>query len=543
MKKSSRILVVLCFVVLGLGLAAQMAAEARAAEKPSGEVILAVATLGREIWTPHQGTMAEQYPAGMWFDKLLVRGHGNDENLYPGLAESWTISKDKLTYTFKLRQKVQFHDGWGPFTADDVIYSLKLIADDASQNQFRQPIKDWIDTMEAVSPYVVKIKLKRPRPEFLIYLSDAYPFMMMVSKKYHESVGREKAAKHPIGTGPFKFVKHDVGNELVVEAVENHWRHTPEFKKVTIKIVPEFGTRMSMLKAGNVDMIDLPTQFVDEAKAAGFKLVVNPGASYYLLALGGQVLPTKAAYDETSPWAAQRDLEREMKVRKALFLAVNKKEIIDHILKGQARPYGVVQYAPGGKYDNPAWVQYPYDPEAAKRLLKEAGYPNGFSKPIKMYLYQMPGRTELPDCGEAVAMAWERIGLKVERVSMDWGSFRAAWYPRTGIQKWGATVIGATGYPDPTIYHNIVSNTKASGFHAFEYEATDKLLADALEEPDPDKRKEKTMKLGQYIYDHYFACPIAMTDTVWAVSSKVAGWELNSQNSYIHNLEYIKKKR
>jgi peptide/nickel transport system substrate-binding protein len=528
-------------MILAVAVTVVWAVHLCAEEKPQGELIIAISTLGREIWTPIDGTMAEQYPALMFYDTLLLRGTGEDQNFYPGLAESWTVSDDNLTYTFNIRKGVEFHEGWGPFTAEDALYSLKLIGSERSHNAYRNVVNEWIDSMEAVSPYVFRVKLKSPHTNFLLNLSNFAPFMMMVSKKYFETEGPDKAAKHPVGTGPFVLKKHKVGDFLEVEAVDQHWNKTAEFKKITIRIVPELSTRIAMLKAGDADAIDITTSIVDEVKASGFDIVRNPGASFYTLLFGGQVLPEREAYDPTIPWTDDKEPERSLKVRKALSLAVNKQAIIDYILKGNAGPFAVNMFAPGSIFTDPEWKPYPYDPEEAKRLLAEAGYPNGFEKPIKMHLFTLPGRAELPDCGEAVAMDWEKIGLKVDRVPIDWGAFRSAWYSRSKIQRWGTCVLGITPWPDPLMYYHAEDITSPH-FHAFESQKTHQMILDGMAEVDPAKRRQKTMALGQYIYDNYLCCPIAMKDTVWATSDTVSGWTMNSLCTYLHNVEYIHRK-
>jgi len=515
--------------------------EISAASKPEGELIIGISSLGREIWSPVDGTMEEQYPAVMFYDYLLLRGTGNDEKVYPGLAEKWEVSKDKLTYTFYLRKDVKFNEGMGPFTAEDAKYSIELVGSEKSHSAFKNMVNEWIESIKVVNPHVLQVKLKSPHVDFLLNISNFQPFMMVVSKKYFEAVGPEKAGKHPIGTGPFVFKEHKAGNYLRVEAVENHWKKTSEFKTVTIKLVPELSTRIAMLKAREADAIDISTTIAEEVKASGFRLASNPGASFYTLLFGGQVLPKREAYDPKVPWANDKEPEKSLKVRKALSLAVNKEQIIKYILKGNARQFGVNGFSPGSEFADPTWKPYPYNPEEAKKLLAEAGYPKGFDKPIKMYLFTLPGRIELPDCGEVVAMDWERIGLKVDRVPIEWGAFRSGWYSRGKIHQWGTTVLGITPFPDPLMYYK-AEDIDSPHFHAFESMKTHEMIEAGLSEVEMEKRLELTKKLGQYTYDNYLCCPIAMKDTVWAVSDKVSGWTMNSLCSYLHNIQYVHRK-
>ncbi len=510
--------------------------------KPEGKVVIADSTIGREIWTPLDGTMPEQYPMGMWNEKLVYRGVGGDQKLYGGLAESWTVSPDGLNYTFQIRKGINFNEGWGPFTAEDALFSLKLVGREDSLNVNKHIIRDWVRSMEAVNPHLLKITLKEPHPDFIYQLSDFYPYLMMVSKKYFETVGEKKAAKHPVGTGPWIFKEHILGDHLTIEAVENHWRKTPEFKTVVVKIVPEQGTRIAMLRAGEADLIALSTPFIKEVEGAGYKVISNPGATYFTLMFGGLTLPNREGYDPTAPWA-QPDAEKARKVRKALCLAVNKKEIIDYILKGRGSPVAVHNFAPGGLNTNPAWNPYPYDPAEAKKLLAEAGYPRGFEKPIKMFLYSMPGRPELPEVGEAVAQYWEKIGLRVDRQPIDWTTWRDMSYSRSKGIRWTAHVLGSTPYLEPVVWYNVAAQTTVRVHQMMESLELDKLTHSAATEIHPERRKQKQLDLGQYIYDNYFCSPIAMKDSLWGSSPRVEGWTLNNLNSYLHNLEYIQRKK
>jgi len=285
------------------------------------EVVVATSTLGREIWTPLAGSMPEQFPAQQWYEYLLYRGVGDDTNLYPGLAESWSISADMLTYTFNIRQDVEFNEGWGPLTAEDVLYSYQLIGSEESTNALRWLIVEYIEDMEVVSPYVFRVKLYKPYVNFLMSVSSRLPYLMIVSKKYFEAVGAEEAMRHPVGSGPFVWKKHVLGDYIESEAVDNHWRKTADFKTLKLKIVPEQGARIAMLRAGEADLIELSTLFVDEVEAAGFKVLNNPGASFYTLHFGGLCLPERAGWDPDSPWGYQDDpvkAERALMVRKAL---------------------------------------------------------------------------------------------------------------------------------------------------------------------------------------------------------------------------------
>jgi peptide/nickel transport system substrate-binding protein len=212
--------------------------------------------------------------------------------------------------------------------------------------------------------------------------------------------GEDEAERHPLGTGPWKFVEHVRGDRIVYEAVENQWRAVPHFKRLVFLKIPEPATRMAMLWAGSVDVIEIGGEYVEELKAVGIRTLTMPNVAWVWGILGGQ-WPTKPSYDAAVPWA-QPDAERARKVRLALNVAVDKQAIIQQVLGGLGTAAGAVNYYPTTPWATEALLKpYPYDPAKAKALLAEACYPKGFE--VTMNLTAWPGRGFLPDVGEAVA--------------------------------------------------------------------------------------------------------------------------------------------
>jgi ABC-type transport system substrate-binding protein len=224
-------------------------------------------------------------------------------------------------------------------------------------------------------------------------------------------------------------------------------------------------------------------------------------------------------------------------------LAINKKEIIDYLLKGKGTQVSVHIFPPGGPYTDAAWKPYPYDPKEAKRLLAEAGYANGFEKPIRMLLFSMQGRQELPDIGEAVAQSWEKIGLRVVRQPIDLSTWRDIYFSRAKEVRWSTYVLGSTPYVEPALWYNACAFTASRCHQLFESPEIDKLTSAATKETNLEVRIKKNLEIGQYVYDNYLASPIAMKDGLWGASSKIAGWSLNDLNAYLHSLEYIHRKK
>src|SRR5437763_3593604 len=172
----------------------------------------------------------------------------------PSLAESWTVSPDQRVYEFKLREGLKFHNG-DPFTAEDVKFSFQ-------RAKGARVLKDRVRDVEVVGSTRVRFHLHEPFPDFMAFYGTlATAAGWIVPKKYVEKVGEEGFKKQPIGLGPYRFVSHTPGIELVMEAFDGHWRKVPAVKRLVFKTVPDPTTRAAMLKNGEVDvayMLDAP---------------------------------------------------------------------------------------------------------------------------------------------------------------------------------------------------------------------------------------------------------------------------------------------
>src|SRR5947207_3877615 len=263
------------------------------------------------------------------------------------------------------------------------------------------------------------------------------------SKKHLESAKEDGAERQPVGTGPWKFVEHGRGDRIVYEAVDGHWRATPHFKRLVFLKVPEPATRMAMLRAGSVDVIEIGGEYADELKKVGVRTLLMPNVAWIYVILGGQ-WSTKPTYDPKVPWALP-DAERAKKVRLALNLAVDKQAIMQRVLGGLGSVVGSWLSYPGDAWHTDELKKpYPYDPSKAKALLAEAGYPNGFE--VTMNLTAWPGRGYLPDVGEAVATYWEKVGIRVKRRPVDRAVFSADFRARSyaGVAlAYAAPVVGS----------------------------------------------------------------------------------------------------
>ncbi|MGI5838792.1 MAG: ABC transporter substrate-binding protein [bacterium] len=327
------------------------------------------------------------------FDRLLVRDEAME--LQPQLALSVT-ALDDLTWELKLRAGITFHNG-EPFDAAVVKYNLERIIDPAVHSPQAGNLSA-IDRVEAVDQYTVKIYTKTPYPILPSRLN-----LQMVPKEYIETNGLEYFAANPVGTGPYKFVSWTKDEAIVLEANEAYWREPPAIKKVTFRPIPESSTRVAELQTGGVDLIvNVPPHQVETLAAGnGTKVLQTPSGRYIAIFL---VTGKGGPLDDP-------------RVRQALNYAVDVPAIINSVLEGHGYPttqpvtpldFG---YSPGVK-------GYNYDPEKAKQLLAEAGYPDGFA-----FRLDVPSGRYVMDkeVAEAVVGQLAAVGVKVDLSINEWG--------------------------------------------------------------------------------------------------------------------------
>src|SRR5918996_6461220 len=470
---------------LGIALACVIAlvtAPPDAMAKPEGTLTVAVATFGNERWLPH---------------------------LYVG--------------------------------AEDVIFTFASIAKEGSANSMAPEFRT-IKSMEVEGPYTITLRFDKPfvtlgnRVTHGLFASVAY----IQSRKHIETAGEQGAERQPVGTGPWKFVEHVRGDRIVYEAVENHWRAVPHFKRLVFLKVPEQATRMAMLRAGSADVIESGGEYVDELKKVGVRTLVMPNVAAVWVILGGQ-WPTKPSYDPKVPWA-QPDAERAKKVRLALTLAVNKKAIIERVLGGVGTPVGTVNYYPTDPWISDALLKpVPYDSAKAKALLAEAGYPNGFE--VTMNLTAWPGRGYLPDVGEAVATYWEKVGLKVKRRPVDRAIFASDFRARAYS---GVTLAYAAPLVAPEPWEVLIraGYTKAGLSLFMEHPQLDGFIERLAVQPDQAERARiMREEMLPWLREYIPGVAIGATHTIVGVGPRVGEWPLIPGHMGFHNWEFVTRVR
>jgi peptide/nickel transport system substrate-binding protein len=269
-------------------------------------------------------------------------------------------------------------------------------------------LKDKVRDVEIVGPYRVRFHLHEPFPDFMTFYGTlASGAAWIVPKKYVERVGDEAFKKAPVGLGPYKYVSHTPGVELVMEAFEGYWRKTPSVKRLVFKTVPEATTRAAMVKNGEVDiayMLDTPTA-LELKRDPSIKLAFSGAIGVHFLDFFDQ-------WDPKSPWYDRR-------VRLAANHAVDRKSINEAETLGASRLTGSMVPR---KFDFAlALPPYEYDPAKAKRLLAEAGFPNGFDGGD---FYPYPPYWS---AGETIVNYFGAVGIRMKVRTMERATFQTSW--------------------------------------------------------------------------------------------------------------------
>jgi peptide/nickel transport system substrate-binding protein len=452
--------------------------DVAAAYKPEGELRWALyVTISPAWFDPAQVAMAGLTPFWICYalhDALVKPMPGNA--MAPSLAESWTVRDDQRVYEFKLREGLTFHNG-DPFTAEDVKFTF--LRDKA------KILQEKVREVEIVDPYRVRFHLHQPWPDFMAFYGTlATGAGWIVPKKYIERVGDDGFRKHPIGMGPYKFVSHTPGVELVMEAVESYWRKVPHVKRLVFKSVPEGTTRLAMLKKGEVDIAyDLDVPGAEEVKRdPKLHLAFSGGIATFWLDFLEQ-------WDPKSPW-------HDTRVRLAANYALDRQALSDAERLGASPPVGNIIPQ---RFEFALPIEpYPYDPARAKRLLAEAGYPNGFDAGE---LYPYPPYFTL---GEAVANYLGAVGIKVKLRTMERAAFQSA---RLAKQLRGLCVCHSNRYGNAAT--RIEESVVSTGTFAYGgYPDIDELFKRQDVETDRSERQALLQQIQQLMHERVMFGPI-----------------------------------
>jgi peptide/nickel transport system substrate-binding protein len=445
------------------------------------------------------------------FDSLVERGY--DGSIQPVLAESWSIP-DATTVEFKLRQGVTFHNG-EPFHAGAVKFSIDRLMDPTLAAPLAGAMPKSFQSVEVIDDFTVRFHFSQPEASIFDALAQC---CAIVPPGYYTENSREFVAANPVGSGPFRFIEWVRDDHTTVAANTAYWggdtyKGTPLVQTVIFRPVPAAGTRVADLLNGTADMIfDLSPDDVDTVRglaSTGYQIVPSTAARLQFI----EFMPKKP----TDPLADRR-------VRQALNYAVDVQSLIDNLFKG----LGVRQASPiltGALGHDPGVQAYDYNPDLARQLLADAGYPQGFSATMDL------ANADNPAPALAVVGQLKQIGVEITPRTLELATFNANWNPEKSgdlrIARWG-------GMQDPAVFLNFT--TVCGGFLADPYTCNQEATALAKQAASTLDQGERARLYGQVariLRDDPMGIYLSNAVSIYGVGPRVQGWRGSTGRDYL----------
>jgi ABC-type transport system substrate-binding protein len=520
-----------------------------AAAAPTGSAVSVTGTLGGMGTDP----LLDNTGAPKAFtDEINLSGimQAPDGSLVPGAATKWEIAPDMKSWIWTVRQGVKFHDG-SPMTAEDMAWSWKrAILSKESENPYHTTYAPLIEDIYAEGDKVI-IKTKNPEPSLPLWWPQ-YDNQVgyVLSKAQFEKEGIKGIRDKPIGAGTFKLVAKSTSERYVdLEAFEQHYCCVPSVKNIRIMEVPEQTTRIALLRTGKADVIQAAPGVKKDIEAAGFKTVTgtagNLSVMYYM-------------YENfnNNPFGDKR-------VREALSISIDRKAIVNRLYSGAGGPLSSFHSGPGTSGYDDKLPADPYDLAKARKLMADAGYPDGFKVRILVSTEQ-EDFPDLPIVAQAVLGYMQELKVTGEIQQMDFGAMKdqmtkylnAACGEKKNFctQETAANPAAAAQSPytlfirgDRSRYDSVrqsrtYQSTLGNSRPMIQHKEVDDALRAVEQSFDTTERNALYQKYNKIIRDNFYNAPLAYVDTVFGLSNRVADWKPIAGRSYPNNEWTLKLK-
>jgi len=429
------------------------------------------------------------------------------------LAERWDIEREGLDIIFHLRKNVRWHDGH-PFTADDVLFTYQKLIDPTVKTPYSGDF-ERVERLEKIDEYTIKVVYKEPfSPGLASWGMSIMPKHLLEKEDFNKS----SFSRHPIGTGPYRFKRWKTGQFVELEANPDYFEGRPYIDRYLFRIIPDQSTLFLELRAEGVDSLGLsPLQYRRQTETDFFRRryrkFLYPSFGY-----------TYIGYNLADPRF------KDLRVRKALTLAVNRKEIIDQILLGLGKECTGPFVHESWAY-NPDVKPLPYSPEEAKRLLAEVGWRDSdgdgwldqAGRPFEFTLLVNQGNEERKLIAELVQREWEKLGIKVKIRVIEWAAFISEFIDK---KRFEVFILGWALSRDPDLYdiwHS--SKTREGEFNFIQYKnpEADRLIEEGRRLFDQEKRKAIYHKLHKLIYEDQPCTFLYVADALPIVHARFRG--------------------
>ena len=530
---------------------------------------MAVTPLPQDTYLPWLATSSGHLVfRPMWENLTTISPETGVSVILPQLAREWDVSPDASEYTFRLQEGVEMHHGWGEFTVKDVIFTIDQQMSDPLAG-CKSPLKKFMgyDSMtemvdagkaEIIDDYTFKMTLAQPQVDVADWWFNilVVPCAAVRSAAQYEAEGDAMFESGPAGTGGYQYTQRELKEFAEYEAVPyDHWRVNPEFKRLRISTTPEDLTRLALLLTDEANMVDVPKVLHQQAIDEGMEVFESPLPTVGLTIMPfGQYYVSEANWNpDAEPWAAPGETGRL--VREAMNRAINREQIINELFKGRGEPMYNTIFHDTLEGWNPRWAdefdeKYGYDPERAKELLDEAGFPgdNGQSRFfVEVWQSSLPGLPETIEVAQTVAQSFEEIGIDVKLVEVEFARALDAFRDlhdahfvlpvRQTIRQINANAR-IYYYTGPT---NPETGLPNGGVAYIEHQLYDDNYEALLRETDPAERHRVAQEMGDHIYDNYRTIPIVnLRSTLLVNPEEVLEYKFGSLTGVFGHLEYAK---
>ena len=456
------------------------------------------------------------------------------------LAVDWEMRPDGQAWSMNLREDVPWHWDFGTFSAEDVVHTWTTLLRDEGIPCDREVWRTLLNSEQdfEIDGSHMTFNLAKVEPDLDYRLSNRVGNFFMISKSQWDGEGKEGMEVRPAGTGPYRFVEFEVGDHLLYERVENHWRVTPEFKELLIRYVDEDATRLAQMLAEEIHITSLPGDLYPQVLDAGMRVLRAPIPGTIMLCFfGGLYYSFPGELDPDNPFL-------NIKVREAMNRAIDKGEIMEALFSpGRATPGSGQFMQPTEQGWDPAFPAvyeelYGYDPDRARELLVEAGYPDGFK--TKMEINIWPGLPELTEVMEAVGGYFKEVGINVDIQDVDFGisfdAMRDREYHNT-ISCWPPFSIGPIALVGKIVYHLTEGYiwTYTSSFIDERYEELTRVV-------EAEERSEIQRQMNEHLLRNYSEMPLMHVLYEYTINPSVVEDYVvpgGSYSSLFTHMEYI----
>ena len=478
-----------------------------------------------------------------------------DGSQIPRVVEDWTAEEtpDGAIYTFHFQEGVKWHDrlgDWGELNVDDILFSIENISSEGTPHAAAGGIRRIFgcDECELTKVDDLTLQLKRPSATFEITWHVKHPtesIMAVHSRRHYEAVGEDEANLQPVGTGPWEVMDFRADDFIRMKAVRDHWRHIPEWDEMVWHGILEESTRFANFLTGELDTgkfnLDSVTAIKDEASPE-VKYMTLPGSVLEYVVITGlqynldhpahlpdaegkvRVPLSDDPFDCSVPWVScERDVSSEewqqaLKVRKAMSLAIDRQKLVNSLAFGEGRPRSVPFWAGHeARFQQLGLdkLEFTYDPDEAKRLLAEAGHPEGFEIDMTLALRGI-------EQAKSVCTMWESVNVSCVQRQVNFGSYRPTLVSRVAKGTWGFNVAPQI---EPLWVMGLFHDSNNSLNLGFEHPDFQALLDEANTLIDDDARFAKQAEMSRWIFDNVMLFPTYEAAAVWPLGSEVDAWE------------------